>query len=89
MPLTVTETTAPACADWGMRTFEVQMREGHLLDFAICQRVREDCPGEIHATDELNISEQPANNTDLTAALRALLDAAVIAPGHTSSLRPA
>lgn len=68
----VTETTNPATADFGMRTFDVQLAANHVVEIAISQRVREDCPGEILATDELMISNQVTRNGDAAAAITAL-----------------
>lgn len=68
----VTETTHPATADFGMRTFDVALSENHVIEIAITQRVREDCPGEVHSTDELLISSQVTRNGDATTAVTAL-----------------
>lgn len=74
MEPTIKETTNPATADFGMRTFDVQLSENQVVEIAIAQRVREDCPGEIHGSDELLISSQVTRNGELYAALMTLQD---------------
>ena len=71
----IKETTNPATADFGMRTFDVQLSENQIIEIAVTQRVREDCPGEIHATDKLLISSQVTRNGDATTAITALQQA--------------
>lgn len=70
----VTETTNPATADFGMRTFDIKLTDNHVIEVAIAQRVRDDCPGEIHSTDELLICNQVTKNGDVFAALMVLQD---------------
>lgn len=69
---TVTETTDPANQEFGMRIFEVKLAEGHVIDISMTQRVREDCPGEIHGSDALSLSTQVPRNGDAAAAVIAL-----------------
>jgi hypothetical protein len=68
----VTETTNPATADFGMRTFDVVLNDNHVVEIAVSQRVREDCPSEIHGSDELLISNQVIRNADFSAAVELL-----------------
>lgn len=71
----VTETTNPATAEFGMRTFDVRISEDKVIEIAIAQRVREDCPGEMHTTDELLISNQVVSPADLSCALDYMAEA--------------
>lgn len=70
-----TETTSPASADFGLRTFEVTLSESCVIEVTVAQRTAEACPGEIHPPDELLISGQVVINQQLRAALAPLLDA--------------
>jgi hypothetical protein len=82
----VTETTNPATADFGMRTFDVQLSGSQVIEIAISQRVQEACDGEIHPVDGLNISNHVVSNGDLLIALCQLLQAVYLTGPNTQSL---
>jgi hypothetical protein len=86
MEIVVTETTNRAASEFGMRTFDAQISADHVVEIAISQRVRERCPGEIHQSDELLISNQVIRNNDLFSALSALMASALAAPAQSLRL---
>lgn len=75
MSFRATETTSPASADFGLRTFEVALSESCVIEVTVAQRTSEGCPGEIHRPDELLICNQVVSNKPLHSALAYLLDA--------------
>ncbi len=81
-----TETTNPATADFGMRTFEARLSETCIIEIVITQRIPGDCPSDIHATDELLLSDQLVTNEQLRTALGLLTLATVHADPTADSL---
>ena len=78
--MTVRETTTPALADTGMRSFVVRLHEFHEVELIVNYRRdagRYDEPVEIVATPEV------INNTDLAVALIQLAARAVNTVGCT------
>lgn len=82
----VSETTNPAAAGFGLRTFDVQLNPDQVIEVAIAQRARDSCPGEIHQSDVLLISDQLARNGDLLRALLALTASVAAEPWQLMSL---
>lgn len=83
----VTETTNPATAEFGMRTFDVRLTDAQIIEIAIAQRVSEKCPGETHSKPaELLISNQVTRNDDLRTAIGCLAATFVSAPAKALSL---
>ena len=77
MPILARDTSCAATTEFGMRSMEVVMGPGKVVEIMVTQRVAQECEGEIQPVEQLVFTDQLVSNDDLAKALCAVLNLAI------------